>query len=155
MPFLCNMRWQMKRIVAWALVLIMCATMVACTQNPTNDTPHFETEYKLHDGAKAIIVLPGILASGLWDTDTQECLWDPLVTDEVDVLEFVGAYDSTHVDISLKNIAKEMLPLLEKVAQTLASEEDENGNPLGILQRIMCDQDGQPRYAVDLSLIHI
>lgn len=134
----------MKRwlIIGMLMVMIMvicmgCGTLGAQKGDATA-TVQYEREYKLTDGKKAIIIIPGLLAGGLWDVETQEPLWDPVKSDEVDLLEFMGVYDETHVNITVDSLAGEFLDLFDYVGDVLSDNEN------SIMRRIMCDDKGDP-----------
>lgn len=126
-----------------ALVLITCMAL-CCACSPRDD---YEQEYKLDGGTKAIIILPGLLASGMYDSETQEPIWDPFTTDDVDVLEFVGAYDEEHTDITINSIIKQDLSLLLTLMGQIGHHEEGN-----ILQRIMCDVNGDPLWPTTVGV---
>ena len=126
----------MKKIVG--IVLIVCLLMAVATACAAPKTPEktYEQEYKLHDGKPAIVILPGLLASGLYDKETGEALWDPVKSDDVDLLEFMGVYDETHVNITVDSLLGEWLDLFDYAGDVLAD------NDRSIMRRIMCDEEG-------------
>lgn len=127
----------MKQVIC--ILLIVCLLMVAAAcAAPDGKTPQYEEEYKLHDGTKAIVILPGLLASGLYDVETGEALWDPIEGDDVDMLEFMGVYDQTHQNVTIDTALNEFWSLWDIVSDILAD------NDRSLMRRIMCDDLGEP-----------
>ena len=128
----------MKRIFALVLIVCLLVSVAACTPKTDNadNSVVYEEEYKLTDGKKAIIIIPGLLASGLYDKETEEALWDPIKSDEVDLLEFMGVYDETHVNITIDTLLEEWLDLFDYAADVIGDTDK------SIMRRIMCDENG-------------
>jgi pimeloyl-ACP methyl ester carboxylesterase len=108
-------------------------------QEAQNATPNYEQEYKLTDGKKAIVILPGLLASGLYDRETGEALWDPIKSDAVDMLEFMGVYDQTHENVTAKSALGEFLDMFDYVADIIGDTKN------SIMRHIMCNEKGDPQ----------
>jgi len=129
----------MKRVFAIVLIVCLLVCAAACTPKTDGDNAAvYEEEYKLTDGKKAIIIIPGLLASGLYDKETEEALWDPIKSDEVDLLEFMGVYDETHVNITIDTLLEEWLDLFDYAADVIGDTDK------SIMRRIMCDDQGDP-----------
>lgn len=126
----------MKRIFAIVLALVLVLTLAVGCSKPATAT--YEEEYKLTDGKKAIIILPGLLASGLYDQETGEALWDPVKSDDVDLLEFMGVYGEDHQNITANSLAGEFWDLMDYATEVLGDTEQ------SIMRRIMCDDKGDP-----------
>ena len=129
----------MKRVFAIVLIVCLMVYLVACANSEPQDTVKYEEEYKLTDGKKAIIILPGLLASGLYDQETGEALWDPIKSDEVDLLEFMGVYDETHVNITVDTLLDEWLDLFDYAGEVIGDTDK------SIMRRIMCNEAGDPQ----------
>ena len=129
----------MKKLIATILSLCLLAGFallgVACNKT---DTPVYEEEYKVEGGTKAIVILPGLLAGGLYDQETGEALWDPLRGDDVDILEFMGVYDDSHENVTIDTVCANS----SKMLQVLADLFDDNDASL--MRRIMCNEEGDP-----------
>jgi len=132
----------MRRVISILLAVCLVLSLLAgCSNNHQKEQevgPVYEEEYKLHDGKKAIIILPGLLASGLYDQETEEALWDPVKSDEVDLLEFMGVYDESHVNITVDSLAAEWPDLLDYASDVLGDKKN------SIMRRIMCNEQGDP-----------
>lgn len=127
----------MKRWIALALGLALVLTLaLAACQNNTRPE-----EYKLTGGQKAIIILPGLLASGLYDSATGEMLWDPFAEDDLDLLIVMGAYP----DKEIGDFIDQFDNIFVAAEYAVDCLNDDPDNP-SILRRIMCNEDGDPAY---------
>ena len=95
-----------KFAIVIIMILALTFTLVGCDLGGNkNNTPTYPQEYKKTGGTKAIIIVPGICASGMYLTEEVEDpddpdqtitvkrpIWDPLTIDDVDMLEFLGTY---------------------------------------------------------------
>lgn len=129
----------MKRIFVIIMIGCLLGLAVACATPDAQQEKTYEQEYKLTDGKKAIIIIPGLLASGLYDQETGDALWDPIKSDEVDLLEFMGVYDETHVGITMDTLIAEWLDLFDYAADVIGDTEN------SIMRRIMCNEEGDPQ----------
>ena len=143
----------MKRVVlsiavaVWVLVTVLSA--IGCAHVT------YEEEYQLHGGRKAIIILPGLLASGLYDEETGDALWDPVQSDNVDLLEFMGVYDETHKNVTVEAMMPEIWDLMDYFDAVMQDvvEDDGSFDPNNIMRRIMCDDKGDaPAHVVGVPV---
>lgn len=128
----------MKKIAAIFAVIALLAMMAVGCGATKQPAVQYEEEYKLTDGTKAIVILPGLLAGGLYDEETGKALWDPVKSDNVDLLEFMGVYDETHVNITIDSLTEELFDLLDYAADVIGDTEN------SIMRHIMCDENGDP-----------
>lgn len=152
-----------KLVVIMVLVLALTFALAGCDTDG-NKTPTYRDEYKMTGGTKAIVIVPGILASGMYLTEEVEDpddpdltvtvrrpIWDPLTIDDVDMLEFLGTYLEE---------GEELNPLALPTVQNVMSDWDElqlvlrlasdvflckEGN---ILDLISSDEEGKAKYDV-------
>ena len=134
----------MKRWIGIAIAVIVALALVltACQSNKTD-----AAEYKLKGGQKAIIILPGLLASGLYDSETQQMLWDPFAEDDLDLLIVMGAYPDKEIGDFIAQFDS-LIPAMEYAVDCLNDDPD---NP-SILRRIMCDEQGDPVYSTTVGV---
>lgn len=131
----------MKKTLVLLLVVVLAAglalSFVGCADKE-------EKEYKLTGGTKAIIILPGLLASGLYDSQTGEMLWDPFsskASDDMDLMAVLGAYG----EMGLGDFVSSMSSVDYRTALSQAARcINDNPERPGVLRRIMCDQEGNP-----------
>lgn len=95
---------------------------------------------KTEDGGKAIIILPGLMASGLYDSATGEAVWDPFEGD----IWFENLMHGGQIDFAA------VLPLLvynESVHTALQniSANDFAGNENSIFNKLAVNEDGTPK----------
>ena len=137
----------MKKIAIVIVAIMLCTVcLTACRKDEQKTYP---AEYKKTDGTKAVVIVPGILASGMYDAETKEPVWDPLTTDDVDMLEFLGVYLEEGEEfnpLALPSVSKiienEFLEVLSMASALFSMKE---GN---LLDRIGCDEEGESKYDV-------
>ncbi len=90
------------------------------------------------DEKKAIIILPGIIASGLLDNKTGQPIWAPFQTDYV-----LG--DFFDPDVSTKMIFSLALQAMQGGEDSILSQII-NKSDNSIIKKLHCDEDGNPIY---------
>ncbi|MDD4840052.1 MAG: hypothetical protein PHE93_05255 [Clostridia bacterium] len=113
-----NKHYKMIAIIIPVLMLLMAIL-------PSCDSPK----------KKAIIILPGILASGLYDTSSGEPLWDPF-TSNIEFSYYINHSGKLNISADdLQPFIEEAFPLIEDII--LQTDES-------ILKRVAVDEDGVP-----------
>lgn len=115
-------------VLCVALLLTMVTAFIGCDKATDKE------------GGKAIIILPGLMASGLYDSATNEPVWDPFDVD----LWFKDVLSSGQINFNT------ILPLLlhdESVQEALANITANNfeGNENSIFNKLAVNEDGTPK----------
>lgn len=141
----------MKKILIVGMLAVLIASMMtaltACSKKA--ESPSILDEYKMTGGTKAIVIVPGILASGMYEADSKTPVWDPLATEAIDLLEIMGTYVQEGEEFdplatqSVQNIvSKEILKVLKLVSDVFMCK------PGNLLDMIGSDEEGNPNYNV-------
>lgn len=118
------------KIMAILLLITLAVCFIGCSQMPAD-----EELPKLTDGTKAIVVIPGIMGSSVYNEDTGEQLWDPFVTDAKS--EYYMDFQPAIQD----EISKNLFGLLKIINDIYAQTE---GN---IFDQLSSDEDGIMKYS--------
>ncbi len=147
---------MVKKVIRIILPLILCVAFLfsatfafaGCRNVPDDDRAQGGDD--IQDGGKAIIILPGLMASGLYDSATGEAVWDPFEGE----LWFKDLVSGGKINFSA------VLPLLflndsVNVALANISANDYAGNENSIFNKLAVNEDGTPKVpsviAADMS----
>ncbi|NCA66836.1 MAG: hypothetical protein EOM87_02085 [Clostridia bacterium] len=122
-----------KILTKIVLPVILCVAVLFAFAGCDKDVPE-------KSGGKAIIILPGLMASGLYDSATNEPIWDPFYSSD---LWFANLVTPAGINFSA------VVPLLtdESVLAALANitANDYEGNENSILNKLAVYEDGTPK----------
>ncbi|MDD7397775.1 MAG: hypothetical protein PUG65_00185 [Firmicutes bacterium] len=119
----------MKRVIMRKFLCILLIVVLVCLAVCCFTACNAKTD------ETAIIILPGLLASGLYDGETGEPVWDPLTSNEIFMDMFVnhGSMDLSAIDDTTVNDALRIVKAIidnDPKSMTSLMAMDSNGVPL-------------------------